>query len=627
MFEFEIYDNMGKGKRYRVQPGTYSIGKGDQCDIVLNDTHLSRHHADLVVTEDNSAYLKDANSTNGIWRNGERMNRASIPLEPGVFLVLGHMSLALPGSGRPPKIESPPPPSAASAPPAAPKASLFKKITPRIISPKAEPEPAASSVAPTDKTAVAVAVVPTEKNETTETPVAVGTEKPVISPNKITSEPKQPPKTDALEGTPEVMQFKRAIHSKLLEYLDLHRRSDITNMSNQELRKETTTAINEVIKQENLPVPKGVKQAQIVQEIVAEAIGLGPIEPYLEDESISEIMVNGPDQIYIERGGRLQKGQARFSTEYALLSAIERIVSPLGRRIDEGSPMVDARLEDGSRVNAIIPPLALDGPALTIRKFSKRKLGIQDLIQRHTINEEMAKFMEVCVKYRRNIMVSGGTGSGKTTTLNILSNFIPEHERIVTIEDSAELQLNQEHVVRLESRPANIEGKGEITIRDLVKNCLRMRPDRIVVGECRGGEALDMLQAMNTGHDGSLTTGHANSPRDFLSRLEVMVLMSGIDLPVRAIREQIASAVDIILQQTRFSDGSRRVTSIVEVDGMEGDIILLQTIFSFQQTGISAEGKVLGDFIGHGYAPSFYTKLREEGVELDHSIFQKKTLR
>ena len=608
MFEFEIYDNTGKGKRYRVQPGTYSIGKGEQCDIVLDDAHLSRHHADLVV-KDHGAYLKDANSTNGIWCNGERVTRESILMEPGVFLVIGNMSLALPGSGRPPKITplAPPPPVATP-----PKTSLFKKITPRLTAKSdAEPPP------PTKPAELAPAVASPPKPEVPPPP-------PVAA--KITLEPNKP-RQEVIEGTPEVLQFKRAIHSKLLEYLDLHRRSDITNMSNQELRTETSSAINEVIKKENLVVPKGVKQTQIVQEIVAEAIGLGPIEPYLADESISEIMVNGPDRIYIERGGRLEKGQARFSTEYALLSAIERIVSPLGRRIDEGSPMVDARLEDGSRVNAIIPPLALDGPTLTIRKFSKRKLGIQDLTGRNTLNAEMAKFMEICVKYRRNIMVSGGTGSGKTTTLNILSNFIPEHERIVTVEDSAELQLNQEHVVRLESRPANIEGKGEVSIRDLVKNCLRMRPDRIVVGECRGGEALDMLQAMNTGHDGSLTTGHANSPRDFLSRLEVMVLMSGIDLPVRAIREQIASAVDIILQQTRFSDGSRKVTSIVEVDGMEGDIILLQTIFSFQQTGLSAEGKVIGDFIGHGYAPSFYTKLRDEGVELDHSIFQKKPVK
>ncbi len=418
-----------------------------------------------------------------------------------------------------------------------------------------------------------------------------------------------------------VSQFKHEVHEKVLDYLDLHKRSLIHTYSPEELRAEATKTCREVIRDNNFVIPVGYGQEQLIQEIVAEAIGLGPIEPLLDDESVTEVMVNGPDQIYIERSGKLERSAKKFNSSASLLSIIERIVTPLGRRIDESSPMVDARLRDGSRVNAIIPPLSLVGPVLTIRKFSKHRLSIEDLIDKGTLSPEMAEFLRVAVENQRNIIVSGGTGSGKTTTLNVLSNFIPERERIVTIEDAAELQLDQDHLVSLESRPANVEGKGQVAIRDLVKNALRMRPDRIVVGECRGGEALDMLQAMNTGHDGSLTTGHANSPRDLLSRLEVMVLMSGMDLPVRAIREQIASAVDIVLQQTRFGDGRRRITSIVEIDGMEGDTILMQQIFKFQQTGRDENGMVEGEFTGLGYAPTFYADLEASGVQLKRDIF------
>jgi pilus assembly protein CpaF len=312
---------------------------------------------------------------------------------------------------------------------------------------------------------------------------------------------------------------------------------------------------------------------------------------------------------------------ARFINADSLMRVIERIVTPLGRRIDEGVPMVDARLPDGSRVNAIIPPLSLVGPILTIRKFARERFSMERLVKLGALTAQMAPFLKTCVLFRKNIIVSGGTGSGKTTFLNALSESIPTGERIVTIEDAAELRLAQPHVLSLEARPANVEGRGEVTIRDLVRNALRMRPDRILVGECRGGEALDMLQAMNTGHDGSLTTGHANSPRDLLSRLEVMVLMAGMELPVRAIREQISSAVDIIVQQTRFSDGRRRVTSIVEVDGMEGDVILTQPLFAFKQRGIGADGEVLGDFVAFGQAPRFYEDLEEAGIALDRSVF------
>ena len=419
----------------------------------------------------------------------------------------------------------------------------------------------------------------------------------------------------------EVREFKRTVHQSVLEYLDLHKRAKIHKMSSDKLREEAAETAKQVIKSDKIPLPKGYSEAQLITQIVAEAIGLGPIEPYLDDDSITEIMVNGPDQIFVERNGKLEHTGTCFNSAGSLMSIIERVVTPLGRRIDEGSPMVDARLPDGSRVNAIIPPLSLVGPVITIRKFSRKRFAIDDLVSMGTLDENIAEFLQTCVENRRNIVVSGGTGSGKTTTLNVLSNFIPSTERIVTIEDAAELQLNQDHIISLESRPSNIEGKGRVAIRDLVKNSLRMRPDRIVVGECRGGEALDMLQAMNTGHDGSLTTGHANSPRDLLSRLEVMVLMSGMDLPVRAIREQISSAVDVILQQTRFSDGKRRITSIVEIDGMEGDTILLQPIFKYSQTGRDDDGNIVGKYEGLGYAPNFYAELEASGVKIDRSIF------
>jgi len=336
-------------------------------------------------------------------------------------------------------------------------------------------------------------------------------------------------------------------------------------------------------------------------------------------------MVNAPAEVYVERAGKLERVQKAFSSPQAVLGVIERIVAPLGRHIDESSPLVDARLPDGSRVNAIIPPLALKGPTLTIRKFKRDLLNANHLIEFGTLTGPMAEFLDTCVKVRRNIVVSGGTGSGKTTLLNILSSYIPEQERIVTIEDAAELSLSQGHWVQLESRPPNIEGKGAVTIRDLVRNSLRMRPDRIVVGECRGGEALDMLQAMNTGHDGSLTTLHANSPRDALSRLETMVLMSGMELPVRAVREQIASAVNVVIQQQRYADGSRRISAISEISGMEMDVIALQDIFQFKQEGFDAEGRVVGRFVATGLVPKFYDDLQRRGIAVNMDVFKEES--
>ena len=348
------------------------------------------------------------------------------------------------------------------------------------------------------------------------------------------------------------------------------------------------------------------------------------MEPLLKDPTITEIMVNGPKDVFVEREGKLLLSDTRFYDDAHLMSIIERILAPLGRRVDESSPLVDARLSDGSRVNIIIPPLSLVGPAVTIRKFSQKALGVDDLVQFGTLDEKMAVFLEACVKARLNVLVSGGTGSGKTTTLNVLSSFIPATERIVTIEDAAELRLQQRHVVTLEARPANIEGTGAVTIRDLVRNALRMRPDRIIVGEVRTGEALDMLQAMNTGHDGSLTTAHANSPRDVLSRLETMTLMAGMELPVRAVRTQVASAIDLIIQQSRIKDGSRKITHITEVQGMEGDTIILQDLFRYVQDYIDDSGKSVGHYEATGLQPSFMEKFHMNGVELPLSIFRGK---
>jgi len=417
-----------------------------------------------------------------------------------------------------------------------------------------------------------------------------------------------------------VYLWRNRIHQEVLRKMDL-RRTDVGDMDEDELRLRVGEMIDEVIFNLSDQLPDYIDRIQLKREVLNEAVGLGPLEELLADDDISEIMVNKHDDIYIEKRGKLQKSEVSFSSDVAVMSAIERIVSPLGRRIDESSPMVDARLKDGSRVNAIIPPLALKGPSITIRKFAKKALIDEDLIQFGTLNRKMVSLLLTAVEQRCNIIISGGTGSGKTTLLNILSNFIPDSERIITVEDAAELKLNKPHLVALEARPPNLEGKGAVPIRELVKNCLRMRPDRIVVGECRSGEALDMLQAMNTGHDGSLTTVHANSPRDVISRLEVMVMMAGMDLPAQAIREQIASAVNFIVQESRMADGSRKITHITEVTGIEGDKVQLNDIFLFRQEGFDAEGKVVGHFLATGQVPQFYEGLRARGITVDMSIF------
>ena len=447
----------------------------------------------------------------------------------------------------------------------------------------------------------------------------------VVEEEKAEESAVQLPTTTTADSDP-LRELRRSVQTQIQQ--ELLKRMDMKRLTMQGIdregledtaREKIRGIIDEVVA--NGKLPAGIDPDRLEEDIFNEAMRLGPLEELLADESVTEIMVNGPEKVYIERGGKLVLSDCQFSDDASVMAVIERIVAPLGRRIDESQPYVDARLADGSRVNAIIAPLALSGPTITIRKFAKKALTPEDFVRFGTWTPDAAKFMELCVRLRKNIIVAGGTGSGKTTLLNLLSGYIPENERIVTVEDAAELRLQQPHVVRLEARPPNIEGKGAVTIRDLVKNCLRMRPDRIIVGECRGGEALDMLQAMNTGHDGSLTTVHANSPRDVISRLETMVLMSGMELPSRAIREQIQSAVDIIIHESRMSDGSRKVTAITEVTGMEGNQIVMQDIFAFNQTGVDANGKIVGRMKPTGAIPTWIDQVKARGIEVDMKMF------
>lgn len=540
MVKFEIVDKHDNRTLFEFEQGAYTLGKGDKCDVILNDNHVSRTHARLDVSA-SSVTLVDIGSTNGTWVKGSRLTGAMALFAQDV-INFGELRLVV-------------------------------------------------------------------------------LEVPGLASKGLDGVERRSARAQVKQESEALIALKRRVHSLILEYLDLRKRANLQEMDANELRVEAEKATSDIIRDHVDFIPDGISRKELQRQIVAEAVGLGALEPLLGDDSITEIMVNGADQIFVEKNGRLMLSESRFTSTQSLLAIIDRIVAPLGRRIDESSPMVDARLLDGSRVNAIIPPLALNGPTITIRKFAKKTLFMSDFVKFGSISEEMALFLKRTVELKKNIVISGGTGSGKTTLLNILSNFIGEDDRIVTIEDAAELKLNQPHVVALESRPANAEGKGKVAIRDLVINALRMRPDRIVVGECRGGEALDMLQAMNTGHDGSLTTGHANSPADFLNRLEVMVMMAGVDLPSRAIREQIASAVDILVQQSRLADGSRKITHIMEVSGFDGEKIALQPIFEFARKGYDTKGKILGEFRATGYIPRFFREAKEQGVEVDFSIF------
>ncbi|MFG0677021.1 ATPase, T2SS/T4P/T4SS family [Delftia sp. WSY_7] len=571
MIDLEIIHPDGRHQPLSV-PDMCSIGKGSQCEVRLDNWRLAKEHARLF-TSPSGVLIDDAGSFGGVLVNGQRITAQYGPLQNGDLIGIGPFQLRILNSGEEPQAAPFPVPAAAHAAATAPMQS-------------------------TQDTALAV---------------------PADAPEPAAAEPG--------EAHFQALQFewRKRLHTKLIDTMDL-RRHDVSSMSDEHLRAEADRLIARTLQDMDDEIPAQLDRNALRRQVLDEAVGLGPLEELLADETVSEIMVNRFDEIYVERAGRLQKHALSFTSDRAVMGVIERIVAPLGRRIDESSPMVDARLKDGSRVNAIIAPLALKGSTLTIRKFARRKLNAADLVQFGALSPAMADFLRICVEARKNIIVSGGTGSGKTTLLNILSNFIPSGERVITVEDAAELKLAHEHLISLESRPANVEGKGGVPIRELVRNTLRMRPDRIVVGECRGAEALDMLQAMNTGHEGSLTTLHANTPRDGLARLETMVLMAGMELPLAAIREQIASAVDIIVQQTRFACGTRLVTHICEVSGMESGKIQLQELFRFANKGYAAQAnglaKVQGLFTGCDVVPHFYDELRASGHALDLDIFR-----
>jgi pilus assembly protein CpaF len=542
--ELTIENGARRETRALLTP-TWTIGRAPECDVRLESERVSRHHATVDVTGLRMR-VKDC-SRNGTLAGSDWLSQREIEVPLDTRLTVGEFVLSVKRPGATP--------ADASAPEATPARSEGASV---------KPEPSTSQAEPAPHGELSVA-----------------------------------------EERERARGVRREIHRRLLEQLDLAA-IDAGKLDQPALRGQVLPALRRIVSLLDASIPTSINRDALVGEMLDEALGLGPLEQFLNDPSVNEIMVVDPDTIYVEQRGKLSRVSARFTDDERVRAVIERIVTPLGRRIDESAPLVDARLRDGSRVNAVIRPLALRGSAITIRKFSKRPLGLADLVGSGAMTEAMGRFLTRCVIGKKNIVIAGGTGSGKTTLLNVLSSAIPRDERIVTVEDAAELQLGQPHVVSLETRPANMEGKGEYSIRDLVRNALRMRPDRIVVGECRGGEALDMLQAMNTGHDGSLTTTHANSAREAVARLETLVLMAGLDLPVRAIREQIAGAVNVLVQQSRLSDGTRRITAITEVTGIDGEgNVRLVPIFRFVRTGSGPEGQVLGEFEATGFLPSF----------------------
>lgn len=562
-------DDAAKSREIELpQGGSLTVGRSSGSDVVLDDAGVSRHHAKVTISN-GKVFVEDCGSSGGTQLNG----------------------------------------------------ALVAAVTRFGLDDKVKVGPFTLSLADDEQDAPADDGV--HATMLTMTPGGSG------DPNVTQLTISRPASADVrasfkgamLLSTDEMMALKENIHNRVLSLI----KSSGNPQDSQVLAADAERALDQTLREMSHELPETVPVATLRQALMDELIGYGPISPMLRSQDVSEVMVNGPDRIFVEMKGKLLETGVRFFDEAHLIKVIQRIVEPLGRHVDEASPMVDARLPDGSRVNAIIPPLAIDGASLTIRKFAEKKLTTEDLIRFGSMTKEMALFLEEAVKARQNILVSGGTGSGKTTLLNVLSQFIPEGERVVTVEDSAELKLSHRDIVRLEARPPNSEGKGRVTIRDLVINCLRMRPDRIIVGECRGAEALDMLQAMNTGHDGSLTTAHANTPRDAMGRLENMVMMAGFDLPSKAIREQIASAIDIVVQQTRLGDGSRKIVKIVEVTGREGDVIQMQDIFEFRQTGIGPKGEVLGEYTATGNIPFFIEEQRRRNrLTLDMSVFVPK---
>lgn len=562
MMLLKITTGTEKGRTLELtENAPLSIGRSESSALCIPDKKISRRHAEIVSDGEN-IFITDLSSRTGTRVNGRPIQQRT-PLCIGDTIQIGETDLVL------------------------------EKTT----EPTAAPVPRAEVQS--------------------ETKPAVKTAKPQNSPH-LPVYSAQESLVELYSGS--MLALAKRVQTRVLELLNID--AAAKEISNSEMRPKVADAVDQILREIRHEIPSSVKLDQFRQILLDDLTGLGPLSPLLRDGSISEIMINGPENIFIESKGLLYRSAAKFNSESHLQAIIQRIVEPLGRHIDAASPMVDARLEDGSRVNAVIPPLALDGSLVTIRKFASKKLTDDDLIKFGSLTKPMALFLREAVRARRNILVSGGTGSGKTTLLNILSQFIPEKERIITVEDSAELKLSHENLCRLEARPANVEGQGRITIRDLVINTLRMRPDRIIVGECRGAEALDMLQAMNTGHDGSMTTCHANNPRDALSRLENMVMMAGFELPSSAIREQIASAIHLIVQQTRLPDGSRKIVKISEVTGREGNTILLQDIFTFEQEGFDENFHVIGHHTATGNIPTFIDELRQAGdLELDMSVF------
>jgi len=603
-FSIILTEKGGSTQRLDFDVEEITVGRVDENDICLPKGNISKKHTKIVV-KDGKIIVLDLKSTNGTYVNGKKLAGPQV-IQPSDNVYIGDFILNVEppdldagadhdGSGEEEAAEA----GAEEEVPSYEGDEATDRAPPHVA--PAEDEDAIRTSAPGKVSRVA---------RTAPSP------RPAAAPPR--SKPPPPAKVFA-EG-----RTVSLVHDRLIEAMDL-RRLDLDALGSQELRDKTESTLRQIVGKMDAAgeLDAHLDRDELVSDVLNEALGLGPLEIYLADDSVSEVMVNAPSEVYVERSGRLERAPKGFSSPRAVLGAIERIVAPLGRHVDESSPLVDARLPDGSRVNAIIPPLALKGPALTIRKFRRNLLTAADLVELGAMTDAMAQFLETCVKARRNVVVSGGTGSGKTTLLNVLSGYIPPGERIVTIEDAAELQLSQEHWVQLEARPPNLEGKGAVTIRDLVRNSLRMRPDRIVVGECRGGEALDMLQAMNTGHEGSLTTLHANSPRDALARLETMVLLSGLTIPVRAIRDQVASAVNVIVQQQRYVDGTRRISAISEVVGLSEDSIEIRDVFHFLREGLDGEGRVLGQFAATGVVPAFYEELQRQGVAVNADVFQQ----